>query len=376
MVDKRRKARFGNIRALPSGRYQARYTGPDGRTHKAHTTFETKADAEGWLATVRADIVRETWRPNREAGRHRGLTFRDYSIEWLDKRKVKGKPLQPRTRELYERLLERHLWPTFGPLTLRSIDESTVEEWYDRTAVETPTQRAHAYSLLATILGTAARRRLIPENPANIDGAGTPPKRNRADHILSPAELDALAAAMPDRYRALVLLAGWCALRFGEVTALRRGDVDTKAGIVRVRQAIARTADGLHEKAPKTTAGVRDVEIPPHILPALREHMLAHAEKGADGLVFPARSGGHLAPSTLYRVFGPAREAAGRPDVRFHDLRHAGLTWAAMSGATLAELKGRGGHTSTQAAMIYQGIAAGRGAEIARKMSELAGGSA
>ena len=370
MTDRRRKARFGNIRKLPSGRYQARYTGPDGRTHKAHTTFDTKADAEGWLSTVRADIVRDTWRPNRSPGEQRGLTFRAYSTEWLDKRKVKGKPLQARTRELYERLLELHIWPTFGDLPLRGIDEGMVEDWYDRTAVETPTQRAHAYSLLATILGTAARRRLIPENPANIDGAGTPPRRNPADHVLSPAELETIAAAVPERYRALVLLAGWCALRFGEVTALRRGDVDTKAGVVKIRRAVARTADGLLEKQPKTTAGVRPVEIPPHLLPVLREHLLAHAEQGATGLVFPARSGGHLAPSTLYRVFGPAREAAGRPDVRFHDLRHA-----AMSGATLAELKGRGGHTSTQAAMIYQGIAAGRGAEIARRMSELAEGS-
>ncbi len=44
------KARFGSIRALPSGRYQARYTGPDGLLHKAPFTFDTKGDAETWLA--------------------------------------------------------------------------------------------------------------------------------------------------------------------------------------------------------------------------------------------------------------------------------------------------------------------------------------
>jgi len=82
---------------------------------------------------------------------------------------------------------------------------------------------------------------------------------------------------------------------------------------VRVRQAIAGTAEGLHEKTPKTTAGVRDVETPPHILPALREHMLAHAEQGANGLVFPARSGGHLAPPRHNRAPLPGlRSSAAR----------------------------------------------------------------
>ena len=60
--------RFGNLRTLPSGRIQARYTGPDGRTHKAPMTFDTKGDAETWLATVRADIVRDSWDPNTAGG--------------------------------------------------------------------------------------------------------------------------------------------------------------------------------------------------------------------------------------------------------------------------------------------------------------------
>lgn len=39
------KASFGNVRKLPSGRFQARYTGPDGATYTGHTTFDTKGDA-------------------------------------------------------------------------------------------------------------------------------------------------------------------------------------------------------------------------------------------------------------------------------------------------------------------------------------------
>jgi len=48
----------------------------------------------------------------------------------------------------------------------------------------------------------------------------------------------------------------------------------------------------------------------------------------------------HMAPSTLYKVYYPAREAAGRKDLRWHDLRHTGAVLAAQTGATLAELMG------------------------------------
>ena len=40
---------FGNIRRLPSGRYQARYRGPDGKMRSAEQPFLQKSDASRWL---------------------------------------------------------------------------------------------------------------------------------------------------------------------------------------------------------------------------------------------------------------------------------------------------------------------------------------
>ena len=57
------RASFGSIRKLPSGRYQARYTGPDEIVRRAPVTFDAKVDAESWLATLRAAIVGEVWNP-------------------------------------------------------------------------------------------------------------------------------------------------------------------------------------------------------------------------------------------------------------------------------------------------------------------------
>ena len=166
------------------------------------------------------------------------------------------------------------------------------------------------------------------------------------------AQLETITAAMPERYRAMILLASWCALRFGELAELRRGDVNTRTGVIRVRRGVVRASGQTIVKSPKSQAGTRDVVIPPHIVPAMREHLFAHAEPGKDGLLFPAKSGGHLRPSTLYRVWYPAREAAGRPDLRFHDLRGTGAVMAAQTGATMPEVMARLGHNDGRCAPI------------------------
>ena len=368
MVTQRRsRTRFGNVRKLPSGRFQARYMGPDGLTHKAPQTFDTKGDAEAWLATVRTDIVRDLWSPSGSAPR--AMTFGTYAERWLTARTLK-----PRTKTHYRALLDRQLLPQLGAVPLRHITPDLVREWYATTAVDRPTLRSHAYGLLRTILGQALRDEMIRTNPCHIRGAGNT-KRVKKIKPATLAELEKLVAAMPERYRLMALLASWCGMRFGELAELRRSDVNTKTGVVHIRRAVVRAGGEVVVGRPKSDAGVRDVAIPPHLLPMVREHLLQHAEAGKDGLLFPARGGGHLAPSTLYRVFYPARKAAGRPDLRWHDLRHTGAVLAAQTGATLAELMGRLGHSTPGAALRYQHAAQDRDMEIARKLSALAGGS-
>ena len=88
--------------------------------------------------------------------------------------------------------------------------------------------------------------------------------------------------------------------------------------------------------------------------------------------MFPAAAGGHMAPSSLYAVYYPARKTAGRDDLRFHDLRHTGAVLAAATGATLAELMARLGHSTVTAAMRYQHAAADRDKAIAAALSKLA----
>lgn len=230
--------------------------------------------------------------------------------------------------------------------------------------------RTHAYSLLRTIMGTALTDGVIDANPVHIVGAGNA-KRAKPIRPATINELATITQSMPPRYRALVLMACWTALRFGELTELRRRDLDLDEGVIHVSRAVT-WPDGVPVVGtPKSAAGVREVHIPPHIIPALRVHLEDFAQPGLDGLVFPNTEGNHLHHGSLYKVFKPARLKAGRPDLTFHGLRHTGATMAAQQGATLAELMTRLGHSTVGAALRYQHAASGRDAEIARRLSSM-----
>jgi len=354
----KRRSQFGQTRRLPSGRWQARYTlpGTEQRMNAPHT-FDTKLDAEAWLKTVRTDMHRGRWSAPAE-----DVTLGAYAERWLTERALK-----PRTAVHYRTVLDRFILPTFAASALRSITPDSVRTWH--ALLQTgPTYRAHAYALLRTILRTAVDDGLIAVSPCVIRGAGKA-KRARA---IRPATLDELAtivAEMPEQLQLMVWLATWCALRFGELTELRRKDIDLNAGLIRIRRGVAWVNGDAIVGPPKSDAGVRDVHIPPHLLPAVRDHLKTHA--GLE-LVFPSPRGHHLTSTMLYEHWWPARQAAGRPDLRFHDLRHTGAVLAAQSGATLKELMARLGHSTPTAALVYQHAAADRDKAIAAKLSELA----
>ena len=369
------KRYFGNVRRLPSGRYQARYTGPDGATYTGRSpegralTFDSKQYADAYLSRVDADIQAGKWVSPDAPRAPRPVTLAAYAAIWLE-----GRDLSPSTRLLYSNVLT-HVLPALGGEAVTAITPAAVREWHAKLRGETgPTMRAHAYSLLRTIMNTALADDLIPANPCRVRGAGNV-KRARQVHEVSLADLETITGAIPARYRLMVLLAAWCALRFGELTELRRSDIDVKNAVIRVRRGVVRGDGGRTVKGPKSEAGKRPVNIPPHLMPAVKAHLAGHVAASRDALIFPAAAGGHMAPSALYAVYHPAREAAGRPDLRFHDLRHTGAVLAAATGATLAELMARLGHSTVDAAMAYQHASQDRDKVIAAALSGLAAGN-
>jgi len=194
-----RRPGFGNVERLSSGRFRARYPGPDGRRYTAPTTFVTKSEARGWLSLQHTEITRKRWAPP-ESAPSAVVTFGGYAQQWLAQRDLK-----PRSREHYRKLLDQHLLPAFGPTALAAITPESVRSWHAGIGSKTPTLRAHCYGLLRTILATALSDGLIAANPAHIKGAGTT-KRAISIRPVTLPELAKFIETMPERYQALILL--------------------------------------------------------------------------------------------------------------------------------------------------------------------------
>ena len=163
---------FGNIRKLSSGRFQARYRGPDGRLRSAPNTFARKSEASRWLSLKDAEIAQGDW----IAPELSKIRFGEYAQRWMGDRVLKV-----RTRELYSGLLRNHLLPTFGNVAIGDIGEGDVRHWRKERLVAGPEAErpfgsvtvAKAYRLLHAIFATAIDEdRISRHNPCRIEGAG------------------------------------------------------------------------------------------------------------------------------------------------------------------------------------------------------------
>lgn len=361
------RRRFGRVRKLPSGRWQARFGTPDGRDHSAPSTFATKTAADKWLAAVETDMARGQWVDPHS----RQLVLSTYADSWLPARA----DLKIRTRELYRWLLDKYVLPQLGHLTLDEITPTVVRAWHATLSRDfSPTPTRQAYALLRAMLNTAVADELLTRNPCTVRGAGVARSAERS--VATLMQVQALADAVPARYRMFILLAAWSGARWGELVALSYDRLDLDRGTMTIdRQYVELQDNSLVLDTPKSAAGVRTVHIPPHLLAELRAHLYAYPDL-ASSLVFTDGLGRPLTRGGFRTTWARARGSVGLPAFRFHDLRHTGNTLAAATGASTKELMARMGHASMRAALIYQHATADRDQAIAAALFRLAIGDA
>jgi integrase len=359
------KRRFGRIRKLPSGRFQATYLGPDTVDRAAPKTFATKTDAERWLIMKEGEILRQEW-TNPDHGR---IVLGPLLATWIDQRPN----LRPRTVELYRWLNKKYIEPTIGEIALGDVTPGMVRAWRARLLDEgsSMTMVAKSYRLLRAVLNTAVEDELIRRNPCRIPGAGQEKALERP--VATVAQVYDLSEMVPVRFRALILMAAFTSLRYGELAALRRRDVDLGRATVTVRATLVERQDGsVTFGPPKTEAGTRTVTMPASLVCDVSDHLALYVAAGDDALAFTGATGAVLRRSNFQRTtrWTKSVTAVGLPDFHFHDLRHTGNNLAAATGASLRDLMHRMGHQSTRAALIYQHATEQRDRQIAAGLDD------
>lgn len=361
------------VRKLKSGRFQLLVPDPEkpGRMIGMGAYPDPDA-ADNAGKKVAGERASGTWFDPR-AGE---VPLADYLTDWLAARQATRRHGERYAQEA-ARLARLHILPTLGSRNLVDLRPAVIRAWYDaltakqvRASGSAGLVPAKAYRLLSAALTQATRDELIARNPCQIEGAGAEASPERP--LLEPAQIQAVAEAIPDRWHTLIMVAAWCGLRFGEIAGLRRRHIDLLHRRIIVEGSVAQLEDGrLIWKAPKTSAGRRTVSIPDPLLAEIEHHLDTYSEPGPDGYVFVGPLGGVLRRSNFTPVWRKACIRAGVDGATLHDLRHAAGTMAAQTGATVREVQRRLGHASPAAAQRYQHAAERRERDVADKLGAM-----
>jgi integrase len=328
-------------------RWRARYRDAEGRQRSR--SFARKPDAVRFLTLVQADLLRGSYV---DPGRSR-TPLSAYASTWLGSLSVR-----PSTRRTYNSHLRTWILPALGARTLVSITPTDVRTLVRRlTEHLAPSTAHHVHGLLSSILRAAVEDGYLARNPAAR--TGPPHGRRSVVRPLSVGQVQALIEATPDRFGIAVLLGAGCGLRIGEVLGLRVSAVNLDKQELRVcAQLQALPGQPLTLRPPKSTCSVRTVPLPDTVAAAITEHLRRWPPAGADDLLVRTVTGRAVWPRTFHsRIWRPATNGAGLPDVRFQQLRHFYASALIRAGESVKTVQVALGHASAvETLQTYVGL--------------------
>lgn len=367
MRDQRRRSRHPGIRQLESGAYQVLFRDPTGRQRAK--SFPRLQDAKAFQDQTKADLRRGAWKD--PAGAE--VRLHEWVELWLETRRV-----QPTTTAKTKTLLTYRILPTFGAMPLGRITRRGVQLWVQQLEAEgrAASYVQSCYALLAQVMAEAVTEDLLAQSPCRgirFDPGSRSPRPPRA---LSTAEaarlLNALATTSGPASRTLGLVLLGTGLRWGEATGLRRGRVHLlrRPPHLEVAESLHEAAGRLYFGPPKTRSSVRRVPLPGVVAATLAAHLPTGGDP--DDLVFTTASGTPWRRRNFAtQVWVPARDAAGLPGLRVHDLRHTTASWLADGGVPEVVIAAVLGHrVGASMTAHYSSVVAGFEARVLEVLDE------
>lgn len=299
--------------------------------------FARKVEADRFRADVEHSLNVGSY-VDPAAGR---VTFRAYAEEWRVMQ-----PHRPRTAERVESQLRVHVYPVIGPRPLAAIRTSELQAFVSGLAAA-PSSVRTIFATVKTVLAAASLDRVIPRNPAAGRQVKLPELPRKLVVPLALEQVDALAAAMPDHYRALVTVGAATGLRQGELFGAQVADVDFLRRTLAVERQVQTKRGGGGEIAPlKNRNSYRTIPLGRSVVAVLAEHLAAYPASGTDH-VFTDPAGNLLHRNAFNQtVWRPARKAAGMPEVGMHDLRHFYASLLIRAGLNVKVVADRLGHAN------------------------------
>lgn len=313
---------------------RARYRGWDGKSRLVQVTADTKNAGKNALKAKFAE--RSLFQPVSSSVLTPDSPFPDLVAYWVEDLAL-DEWLSRRTRELYERNMQKLVIPAFGELTLREVVIARCDNFLKHLAKQSYNRARQAWVVLRLSLGLAVRHEVLPRNP--MDYVTRLRKPASTPNALTPAEVNVVRAAVaywetgvsysgpkPDgQLGAIVEVMLGTSARIGEMLAIRRRDVDVNSATPSIRLAGTivshRGEPTARQDHPKTAKSRRTVAIPSFAAEAVRRRLAQLEDSSPDALLFCSREGTPLTTNNVRRQFRRALDLAGISGVTPHMLR-------------------------------------------------------
>lgn len=323
---------MSTITKKPNGDYYARWRDSDGQQRAM--TFrkkdgKRKRDAEIFLASVTVDTLSGRYVDPRAGKQTVGV----YVADWATRQAWRSS-----TRASRETVISSQILPTFGSKPLSSIRPSHVEAWVAGMAAQglSPSTVGTYFRTFAQIMLSARRDKLIGESPC--EGVKLPRAERGPSivRVLSTDDVARIAAEVPEKYRALVIVSAALGLRQGEACGLTVDRIDFLGRRVTIdRQVVTgKRAEEAEFGPTKTPSSTRTIALPSSVANVLSAHIAKFSKSDdRERLVFTTQDGGMIQRQTWHAAFSTAAKRAGIP-ASSHDLRHHAASLLISAGCS------------------------------------------
>lgn len=323
------------VKPTADGAWRARYRDHDGREHAKR--FPRQSDAASWLKAEQAKLQTGTWVDPRTAR----MTVGEWCTAWLEGYATR-KPSTVRQAKVHvDKITE-----TFGKRRLDSLKPSDVKSWTVALKGEGYAD-SYVYAMharLSQILADAVHDGVLVKSP--VSRRTSPRAGSQRPYVATDEQMWALHDAMPERFRAGLLVASLAGLRLAEVCGLKVAHVDFMRGIV--NPTVQYPSEPLKTEMSRTA-----VPIPEDLALMLSAHVAAFPSEW----LLSDELGRQMGPWALQRAFRAARDQVpGLPEgFRFHDLRHLYASLLIAAGLDVKTLQVRMRHASAKTSLDTYG---------------------
>lgn len=272
--------------------------------------------------------------------------------------------VKPRTLEIYKTDIRVHIKPALGAVRLEALTTQSIQAFYnalgkptkDRPEGLSPKSVKNIHGVLHKALQQAVLIGCLRFNPT--DACALPRREKKELTPFDDLQISAfLKAIQGSRYETLFTVTLFTGMREGEVLGLMWDCVDFEAGTITVNKQLQlheAVGGGAYQLGSTKNGKGRSITPAASVMALLKRHRAAQAAQRLragklwqdTGFVFTDELGQPFAKATVYRAFKRAAAVIGRPDARFHDLRHSYAVAAIRAGDDIKTVQETLGHAT------------------------------